>query len=111
MIKTVKIAKRFDRGSLNWDKDAKFNELFLNAQKVYIDDMLESLGYVFLSDVYILLGLPVTRDSCILGWSNIIEDGGGIRFKWSQIGKTPDFELVFECYPILIYLPEEEGVV
>lgn len=102
------IKKKFDDRSFYWKKDAMCNELFLNAQRNYFNEVLQHQGFVFLRDVYTAIGLETTKESCILGWGVWVEreklDSG---FKFIQINETPDFELIFECYPILDYLKTE----
>ena len=52
--------------------------MFLNAQKNYFNERLRKRGYLFLRDVYEGLGIPITKESCIVGWvfgeNNIIGD-------------------------------------
>jgi Family of unknown function (DUF6353) len=59
----------FDESSHKFDSDGVLNYHFLmNAQNV-LTDKLQAQGYLFLNDVYDMLGLPRTRIGQITGWS------------------------------------------
>lgn len=110
----IKIKKKFDSRSLKWDKDSMFNEIFLRYQLNYFNDVLQSCGFVFLRDVYMALGLDITSASCILGWKKDDKNSKNfIGFRYYQLKDSyePEYELIFECYPIIDYLEEENGVV
>ena len=69
----------FDDCSYAWTKDKKYNLIFLKRQESLFNDLLRSRGYLFLRDVYKELGIPITKESCIVGWiydekNNIIGD-------------------------------------
>lgn len=104
------IKKKFDCTNINWGKDPKFNEMFLKSKLYYFNDMLNWSGAVLLRDLYMDLGLETTAESCINGWVKGIGKDDFVKFSFSQIYDTPDFELIFECYPILVYLNKEERV-
>lgn len=61
-------ARFFDVGNDNWEKDAEFNLMFLRRQQDYANELLRSQGYLFLNDVYAMLGIPKTRAGQIVGW-------------------------------------------
>lgn len=61
-------AKFFDDGCKGWEKDAEMNLMFLRAQQNYANDLLRSRGYVFLNDVYDMLGIERTKAGQIVGW-------------------------------------------
>lgn len=61
-------AKCFDEGCTGWDKDPEMNLMFLRRTQDYANDRLKSKGYVFLNDVYDMLGLPKTKAGQIVGW-------------------------------------------
>jgi len=61
-------AKFFDEGSIEWQKDPEDNLTFLKLQEQYANDLLLSHGYLFLNDVYDMLGLPKTKAGQIVGW-------------------------------------------
>lgn len=102
----MKIKKTFNNRSFNWDRNPVFNEMFLNSQMVYFEELRRARGFVFLQEVYTSLGLPITKISSVYGW------GSEERFEFqiSRIGETADYELIFECFPILKYLEDEDRV-
>ena len=105
------IRKRFDKRCLNWDTNPEFSEMFLRTQQTYFNNVMQIQEFVFLRDIYMAIGLPVTKESCMLGWvKGVVKDKDFVNFEYSKINDTDDFELVFECYPILDYL-EMENVV
>ncbi len=61
-------ARVFDSSCKDWDKEQKFNVMYLKAQQTYFNDILRNRGYVFLRDVYECLGFPITRISLFVGW-------------------------------------------
>lgn len=67
-------AKFFDVGNENWEKDAEHNLWYLKQQQNWANDKLRSQGYLFLNDVYDLLGIPRTKAGQIVGWLYRPED-------------------------------------
>lgn len=63
-----KYAKFFDDGCNGWTKDPEINLSFLRAQQQFANDKLKAQGYLFLSDVYDMLGIPRTKASQVVGW-------------------------------------------
>lgn len=62
-------AMYFDEENPNFDgKHPEFNRIFLAAQQRYANDLLKTKGYLFLNDVYKMLGLPETKAGQIVGW-------------------------------------------
>ena len=61
-------ARFFDASCKGWTKDLKYNIMFLKIQQTYCNDLLKRRGYLFLRDVYEMLDIPITKDSCIVGW-------------------------------------------
>lgn len=61
-------ARFFDELNPNYEKDAEFNLMFLRAQQQYANDLLISRGYLFLNDVYDMIGIPRTKAGQIVGW-------------------------------------------
>lgn len=58
----------YDDGCLGWTKDPELNLLFLKQQQNYANEKLKSRGYLFLNDVYEMLGIPATKAGQIVGW-------------------------------------------
>ena len=75
--KTVKIAdpnaysdyaRFFDESNPNWEKDSEYNLMFLRSQQAYANDKLIAQGYLYLNDVYDMLGIPRSKAGQIVGW-------------------------------------------
>ena len=61
-------ARFFDSNCNGWSKEPKFNLLFLRQQENYATDLLKSRKYLFLNDVYDLLGIPRSKEGQVVGW-------------------------------------------
>lgn len=61
-------ARFFDDGCAGWEKDSEMNLMFLRAQQQYANDLLVSRGYLFLNEVYRMLGIHETKAGQIVGW-------------------------------------------
>ena len=58
----------FDNSSYGWTNSKKDNLIFLKHQQSWFNELLRKRGYLFLRDVYEGLGLPITKESCLVGW-------------------------------------------
>lgn len=61
-------ARWFDEGSRNWSKQPEYNNLFLNSQQNYANDLLRARGHIFLNEVYDMLGIPRSKEGAVVGW-------------------------------------------
>lgn len=61
-------ARIIDETSSVWDPNDDITELNIHAQLNYMNDILHTRGYLFLSDVYDALGIPRTPASQVVGW-------------------------------------------
>lgn len=61
-------ARFFDDGCLGWTKDPESNLTFLKQQQNYANDKLKRKGFLFLNDVYDMLGIQPTKAGQIVGW-------------------------------------------
>lgn len=61
-------ARFFDDGCLGWTKDPEANLTFLKQQQNYANDKLKRKGFLFLNDVYGMLGIQPTKAGQIVGW-------------------------------------------
>lgn len=61
-------ARFFDDGCLGWTKDPETNLTFLKQQQNYANDKLKRKGFLFLNDVYDMLGIQPTKAGQIVGW-------------------------------------------
>ena len=62
-------ARVFDNLSKNWQPDNEFNMIFLRAQTVWLNDLLNARGHVFLNEVYDALDIPRSSAGQFVGWS------------------------------------------
>jgi Family of unknown function (DUF6353) len=90
-IKTVKVvdlekireqggsvyARLFDEYCQNWSKQPGYNQIFLKSNESYANDLLHARGYVFLNDVFDMLGLERTPAGQIVGWLKGEKGGDG----------------------------------
>lgn len=90
-------AKCFDDGCTGWDKDPEMNLMFLRRTQDYANDLLKRKGYLFLNDVYEMLGIPHTKAGQIVGWiydeKNPVGDNY-IDFGVYDINKTANRDFV-----------------
>ena len=62
-------AKFFDDTCMGWSRDPDMNLMFLHRQQDYANEKLQEQGYLFLNDVYGMLGLQKTQAGQIVGWT------------------------------------------
>ncbi len=58
----------YDDGCTGWTKDPEKNLTFLRLQQNWANDKLRSQGYLFLNDVYEMLGIQKSRAGQVVGW-------------------------------------------
>lgn len=61
-------ARFFDETCAAWSKDAEMNKYYLMLQQNYANERLRHQGYLFLNDVYDMLGMARTKAGQIVGW-------------------------------------------
>ena len=61
-------ARFFEESSDQWKKDSEYNLMFLRKQQDYANEVLRCKGYLFLNDVYGMLGIPKTKAGQVVGW-------------------------------------------
>ena len=61
-------ARFFDERCSPWINDSEVNLMFLKRQETYANDLLRTRGYLFLNEVYTLLGMPWTQAGRVVGW-------------------------------------------
>jgi hypothetical protein len=61
-------ARIFDEYCPGWTKDPEYNLMFLKNQQNYANDKLKAQGYLFLNDVYDMIGIDRTKAGQIVGW-------------------------------------------
>ena len=81
--KTIKVveggpseyAKFFDVGQTGWQKDPEHNLWYLRQKQNWANELLRQQGFLFLNDVYEMLGIPKTAAGQIVGW--LYDEGDG----------------------------------
>jgi len=61
-------ARVFDEYCTGWSKDPELNLMFVKQQQSYANDKLRAKGYLFLNDVYEMLGFDRTKAGQCVGW-------------------------------------------
>ena len=61
-------ARYFDSLSKNWEKDSVYNLQFLRTVQDIANDRLVTRGYLYLNEVYEMLGLPWSDAGQQVGW-------------------------------------------
>lgn len=61
-------ARIWYEGQPGWTKDPEFNKMYLTKQQNYANDLLHQRGYLFLNEVYEILGYPKTAAGQQIGW-------------------------------------------
>lgn len=63
-----KYARYFTPDCPNWTGNRDYDMMYLKIQQTYANDLLKSRGRIFLNEVCDMLGLPRTKDGCVVGW-------------------------------------------
>ena len=61
-------ARIYGEGNVGWSKDPESNLIFLRQQQNWANEKLKSKGYLFLNDVYEMLGFQATKAGACVGW-------------------------------------------
>lgn len=61
-------ARFFDEACPGWSKDPEYNLTFLKRQQNFANEKLQTNGFLFLNDVYEMIGIPKTKAGQIVGW-------------------------------------------
>lgn len=61
-------ARCFDETCSGWTKDAEYNLMFLTMQQTAANKRLQEKGYLFLNDVYEMLGIQRSKAGQAVGW-------------------------------------------
>ena len=81
-------ARFFDESSALWTKDSNHNLVFLRVQQTYVNDLLRRRGYVFLNEVYDMLGIPRTKAGQVVGW--LYDEGSTMSDNYIDFGIYSD---------------------
>lgn len=58
----------FSEGCIGWEKNAELNMFHLKQVQNWANEKLQSQGYLYLNDVYGMLGIPKTKAGHVVGW-------------------------------------------
>lgn len=58
----------FDETCSGWQRDAEANKFFLLRQQDYANEKLKARGYLFLNEVYDMIGARRTKAGQVVGW-------------------------------------------
>ncbi len=58
----------FAEGCNGWTKNPELNMFFLRQQMNHANEILQSKGYLYLNEVYEMLGIPKTKEGHVVGW-------------------------------------------
>lgn len=58
----------FDDGNTGWDPNPEITKFFLLQQQSWANEKLQAQGYLFLNDVYKMLGARETKAGQVVGW-------------------------------------------
>lgn len=61
-------ARFYDDGCNGWTKSPEDNLKFLKMQQAFANKKLQAQGYLYLNDVYEMLGIPKTKAGHVVGW-------------------------------------------
>lgn len=71
-------ARCFDETCTGWERNSEQNLMFLKLQQAHANDLLNAQGYLFLNDVYKMLGIPITKAGQCVGW---VRDSKSPKYK------------------------------
>ena len=73
-------ARVFDDSNMEWTKDQTYNLHFLKSQQNMANQILKDRGYIFLNEVYQMLGFEPVPFGQLVGWMDGIGGDGFVDF-------------------------------
>ena len=73
-INTATVSERssysrvFDETCPNWERNAEYNNMFLRQTENWANKKLQENGFLFINDVYDMLGFQKTQAGQVIGW-------------------------------------------
>lgn len=98
-------AKFFDASSAFYDDNAEYNLMFLKKQQEYATKKLRSRGYLFLNEVYEMLGIMQTEAGAYVGWiydKNDPDDDNKVDFCIYQLYRERNRAFVNGYEPVIL---------
>lgn len=74
---TSEYARFFDEWCTGWTKDPEANLVFLRGVERWANQRLQSVGHLFLNELYDALGIPRSKAGQIVGWVYNIDHPNG----------------------------------
>lgn len=85
-------ARFFDASCPDWSNDPECDLSYLKQQERYCNDLLQKKGYLFLNDVYDILGFPRTKIGQVVGWIYDEKNPNGDNYVSFNIYNIPSNE-------------------
>lgn len=73
-------SRLFDCTCTGWEKDPEYNMTFLSFAQSHANDKLKAQGFLFLNDVYKMLGIPASKAGQVVGWRYDQENPSGDNY-------------------------------
>lgn len=70
-------ARCFDETCVGWTRDPEYNLMFVKQIQNWANDRLQTKGYLYLNEVYEMLGIQRTKAGQVVGW---LYDGDGDNY-------------------------------
>ena len=87
-------ARWFDRDNNLYDPNCtEYNLWFLKHQQNYANEKLRSRGYLFLNEVYDMIGIPRTKPGQVVGW--VYDERNPIGDNFVDFGIYEDYNAAF----------------
>lgn len=98
-------ARVFDDGCPNWELDPRSNRMYLQYIERNCNDLLKARGYLFLNEVYRMLGISYTKAGQVVGWLSDSTISFGLDKDYNErfmIGEHPVAILDFNVDGIIL---------
>lgn len=104
-------ARFFDeKTTYQYKNDPLLNRFFLTSQQNYANDLLKSRGYLFLNEVYNMLGLEWCPEGQIVGWVLNGKNGGDQYVDFGLLDPVNQ-DATLGLDPVFIIDPNVDGIV
>ena len=109
-------ARFFDASCPDWHKNPEYSKQFLRLQQQLANDMLVSRGYLFLNEVYEMLGLRKSEAGQVVGWiydpENPDHNGDNfVDFGMFDITREASRDFINENENVVLIDPNVDGVI
>lgn len=86
-------ARFFNSSCVAWDANSEYNLLFLRQQQMYATQRLRAEGYLFLNDVYDMLGMTRSKRGAVVGW--VYDEQNPVGDNYVDFGLFEDYNKEF----------------